>query len=655
MKLDHRLPRLLGAAWLTVGALGVTDIAASSLLQSAPAGATPTCVAAGTTGLTAAIVATANQIIDPATNPQGANTSTIDATGCDLGIYVGPGVTNVTIGGATAALGVTVSGANDTGIFVEQVATGTTTIENDTVQNNGVNPNTKIDSFGGIVLAGVTGAVVNSNTIMNNGGGGVLVNDNGPVDPGAPNAGPAAPVPSANDSVTGNEISGNYGSCGIVYATHNSGGSITGGIISANTITGHVGVFKATGPDLGGIVLATASAGATLSNTTVSGNTISNSYEGGIIVHSHAPRDVVSGVSITANTVGPANNWGSTNGPPTTAGIIIGVDQLPVPAAIAPQITTTSVTGNTITGQFYGLWISGVTGITTTPPPNTITVLNGGTAIYNTPVPGTGYWQVASDGGVFNYGTANFYGSTGGLKLNAPVVGMSATQDQGGYWLVGSDGGIFNYGDAGFFGSAGSLKLNQPIVGMASTPYSPGVAGAPAKPAGLGYWLVASDGGIFSYGDATFYGSTGGMTLNKPIVGMASTPDGKGYWLVASDGGVFSYGDAVFQGSTGSLKLNKPIVGMASTPDGKGYWLVASDGGIFSYGDATFYGSTGSLTLNQPVVGMSATPDGMGYWLTAADGGVGSYGDAAFYGSSGSLTLNKPVVGATAVGTTFSG
>ena len=55
-----------------------------------------------------------------------------------------------------------------------------------------------------------------------------------------------------------------------------------------------------------------------------------------------------------------------------------------------------------------------------------------------------------------------------------------------------------------------------------------------------GYWSVGSDGGIFSYGDATFYGSTGGMHLNKPIVGMASTPDGKGYWLVASDGGVFS-------------------------------------------------------------------------------------------------------------------
>ncbi len=162
---------------------------------------------------------------------------------------------------------------------------------------------------------------------------------------------------------------------------------------------------------------------------------------------------------------------------------------------------------------------------------------------------------------------------------------------------------------------------------------------------GRGYWLVAADGGIFSYGDAAFAGSLGGSKLNKPIVGMASTPDGKGYWLVAADGGIFSYGDAAFAGSLGGSKLNKPIVGMASTPDGKGYWLVAADGGIFSYGDAAFAGSLGGSKLNMPIVGMASTPDGKGYWLVAADGGIFSYGDAAFAGSLGGSPLNKPIVG----------
>ncbi len=211
----------------------------------------------------------------------------------------------------------------------------------------------------------------------------------------------------------------------------------------------------------------------------------------------------------------------------------------------------------------------------------------------------------------------------------------AAASDPGtsGYWLVASDGGIFNYGDAVFHGSTGGIHLNAPIVGMAATPD------------GGGYWLVASDGGIFNYGDAVFHGSAGGLHLNAPIVGMAATSDGGGYWLVASDGGIFNYGDAVFHGSAGSLHLNKPIVGMAATPGGGGYWLVASDGGVFTYGDAVFHGSAGSLHLNKPIVGMAATSDGGGYWLVASDGGIFNYGDAVFRGSAGSLHLNKPVVG----------
>jgi hypothetical protein len=38
---------------------------------------------------------------------------------------------------------------------------------------------------------------------------------------------------------------------------------------------------------------------------------------------------------------------------------------------------------------------------------------------------------------------------------------------------------------------------------------------------------------------------------------MASTPDGKGYWLVARDGGIFTFGDATFFGSTGAISLNQ--------------------------------------------------------------------------------------------------
>jgi subtilase family serine protease len=204
---------------------------------------------------------------------------------------------------------------------------------------------------------------------------------------------------------------------------------------------------------------------------------------------------------------------------------------------------------------------------------------------------------------------------------------------QQGYRFVASDGGIFDYGDAGFFGSTGSIHLNAAVVGMAVTPST------------NGYWMVASDGGIFNYGDAPFFGSMGGDHLNEPVVGMASTANGGGYWLVASDGGIFNFGNAQFFGSAGGMHLNKPIVGMAATPDGGGYWLVASDGGIFSYGDARFWGSAGSLALNSPVVGMATGPGGNGYWLVAADGGIFNYGATGFFGSAGDIRLNQPVVG----------
>ena len=88
-----------------------------------------------------------------------------------------------------------------------------------------------------------------------------------------------------------------------------------------------------------------------------------------------------------------------------------------------------------------------------------------------------------------------------------------------------------------------------------------------------------------------------------------SVPASGGYYLVASDGGIFTFPTASgppFEGSTGSLVLNKPIVGMTTVSDG--YYLAGSDGGVFTFpnsGGPTFYGSTGSNVLNAPIVGIA--------------------------------------------------
>jgi hypothetical protein len=257
-----------------------------------------------------------------------------------------------------------------------------------------------------------------------------------------------------------------------------------------------------------------------------------------------------------------------------------------------------------------------------------------------TPIDRSGYRFVASDGGVFAYGTgAPFLGSLGGTRLNAPIVGMGVMPAGDGYYLVAGDGGVFAYGSAQFYGSMGGKPLNKPIVGIAVTPD------------GGGYWLVASDGGVFAFGDATFFGSAGGTSLNKPVVGIASTPNGMGYWIVASDGGIFNYGAAAtFWGSTGGMALNKPIVGIGATTSGQ-YYLVASDGGIFAFPGGSagppFFGSTGAVMLNKPIIGMTVVQNG--YYLSGSDGGIFSFPSGPsgppFLGSTGGMHLNAPIVG----------
>ena len=170
------------------------------------------------------------------------------------------------------------------------------------------------------------------------------------------------------------------------------------------------------------------------------------------------------------------------------------------------------------------------------------------------------------------------------------------TPDGQGYWLVASDGGIFAKGDAGFFGSLGQPHPQQadrrhgrrPPTGRATGWWPPTAASSPrATPASSA--------------------RTGSLTLNKPVVGMAADPRRPG--LLA--GGLRRR--HLRQGRRRLLRLARAASSSTSpwsawppTPDGHGYWLVASDGGIFAKGDAGFLGSEGGTVLNKPVVGMGA-------------------------------------------------
>ena len=89
---------------------------------------------------------------------------------------------------------------------------------------------------------------------------------------------------------------------------------------------------------------------------------------------------------------------------------------------------------------------------------------------------------------------------------------------------------------------------------------------------------------------------------------MAATPDGGGYWLVASDGGIFAFGDAGFHGSAGAHPAQPARRGHGRHP-GRRRLLAGGLRRRHLQPTATRCSTapTGALKLNKPIVGMTST------------------------------------------------
>ena len=242
-----------------------------------------------------------------------------------------------------------------------------------------------------------------------------------------------------------------------------------------------------------------------------------------------------------------------------------------------------------------------------------------------------GYRFVASDGGIFDFGSAAFEGSTGGTALQAPIVGMATTPDGNGYWLVASDGGIFTFGDAAFYGSTGA---------HAPQPAHRGHGGHPRRRRATGWWRPTAA----SSASATPASSArrARMHLNQPIVGMAATPDGQGYWLVASDGGIFTFGTPPTSARRARRTSTSPSWAWRPRRTGAatGWWPPTA--GSSPSATPPIYGSTGAhRTSTSPSWAWRPPRTAQGYWLVAADGGIFTFGDAPFFGSTGGSRLEQ--------------
>ncbi len=212
---------------------------------------------------------------------------------------------------------------------------------------------------------------------------------------------------------------------------------------------------------------------------------------------------------------------------------------------------------------------------------------------------------------VYDYTNPVEYSNDGFPKY---VPDFSLSADAKGYWIVGTDGGVFSF-NVPFYGSRGTAIDNAKMSSIV------------ADPLNRGYWLFAEDGGVFTFGEVLHYGDPVGITV-APIIAAAAPPDGRGYWMTDNQGHVYAYGSAQYYG--GFPAGASQIVDIASTRSGHGYWLLDEDGHIYSYGDAIYHGGANGPFLNGRCTGMAVypgdEPDG-GYWITTETGQVWPLGN----------------------------
>ena len=206
-------------------------------------------------------------------------------------------------------------------------------------------------------------------------------------------------------------------------------------------------------------------------------------------------------------------------------------------------------------------------------------------------------------------------------SITSPVVGIAASPG-GGYWEATSTGSVFNFGSAQNYGSMAGKPLNKPIVGIAATPN------------GGGYWLVASDGGIFSFGDAKFYGSTGNQVLSSPITGMTPMANGSGYFEVSSSGQIFSEpNSAPVAASIATQQIGKPYVyGSPSSYTDPSPSSFDCSG----FSQWVWYHASG-VVLPRMAINQAST-------TTAISANQLQPGDLVFYDTQGSLSINHVAI-----------
>ena len=228
--------------------------------------------------------------------------------------------------------------------------------------------------------------------------------------------------------------------------------------------------------------------------------------------------------------------------------------------------------------------------------------------------------RLTFSGGVVDQ-TGNQFRIAFGLKSDwfTPLNGRPAGPP--GYHILNQAGGIYTFGNAKYFGNRIDRSFPGPATGLADTAD------------GQGYAILNNGGGLYTFGNAKYFGNLIDHGFPGPAVALSMTPTGKGYAILNRGGGIYTFGDAKYFGNLIDHGFPGPAVSLSYTPSGNGYVILTASGALYTFGDAAYRGNLIDRGFPGPAVSVAHSRAGGGYYILTQSGALYSFGYAPYFGN----------------------
>ena len=145
-----------------------------------------------------------------------------------------------------------------------------------------------------------------------------------------------------------------------------------------------------------------------------------------------------------------------------------------------------------------------------------------------------------------------------------------------------------------------------------------------------GYWILASNGGVFAHGAAQWYGSLSSQSGRIVPRKIRATPTNKGYWILTANGRDLRLrrrGEGRLPDRPGPSRRHR-----LRPDDHRARLLGPASAAAWSWPSAT-PAKLGDLAgRRRPPTAIMAAPNGKGYYILTPDGAVTAFGKIASFG-----------------------